>query len=149
MDRLRRLLYRFEPAVGRTVLARLSGAAWWAVGLGLVVAAGGWLAPEETGRASMLAAVGLVAAMAAGHGFARVARKNLARLAALPDRRCVFAFQSWRGYGTILLMVALGFALRHSPIPKPYLAPVYIAVGGGLMRGGLAYFRWSPGPPTA
>lgn len=142
---LRKWLYRLEPAVGRVTLARLSGAVWWAVGLGLVVAAARWLDEAPGERAGLLAAGGLVAAIFAGQGFGRVADRNLLRLAALPDRRCVFAFQSWRGYGTILVMVALGWGLRHSPIPKPWLAPVYLAVGGGLIRGGLEYFRWKPG----
>lgn len=145
MNGVKRLLHRLEPAVSRTALARVSGLVWWCVGAGLVAAAAGWLAPVDPAQASLLAASGLLAALLAGHGFARIARRNLLRLESLPDRRCVFAFQSWRGYGTILLMVALGWGLRHSPLPKPWLAPVYLAVGGGLVRGGIPYFRWRPG----
>ena len=144
--RMRALLVRFEPAVGRRALARLSGVVWWTVGIGLVAAAGQWLADVPGGYAAILAAAGMLAALLTGRGFGRVAARNLSRLQGLPERRCVFAFQSWRGYGTILVMVALGWALRHSPVPKPWLAPVYIAVGGGLMRGGVAYFRWVPQP---
>jgi len=138
------LLVRFEPAVNRRALALLSGAAWWAVGMGLVIAAAGWLSEATSGAAALLASAGLLGALAAGRGFGRVAVKNLRRLQGLPDRRCVFAFQSWRGYGTILVMVFMGWALRHSPIPKPWLAPVYITIGGGLIRGGLSYFLWKP-----
>jgi hypothetical protein len=142
--RIRGLLLRFEPAVGRRALARLSGIVWWAVGIGLIAAAAGWLAEAPEDFAGLLAMTGLLASLLTGRGFGRIADKNLRRLQGLPDRRCVFAFQSWRGYGTILVMIALGWALRHSPVPKPWLAPVYLAVGGGLMRGGLAYFRWTP-----
>jgi hypothetical protein len=141
---LRKWLVRLEPAVNRRTLAVLSGVVWWAVGLGLVIAAARWLNGVPRDHASLLAAAGLLAAVLAGYGFRRIAAKNLRRLAAFPDRRCVFAFQSWRGYGTILLMITLGWGLRHSPVPKPWLVPVYLAMGGALMRGGVEYFRWNP-----
>lgn len=144
-NRIRALLYRFEPAVSRRALAILSGSVWWAVGIGLVITSSRWLDGAPTNQAAILGAVGLLGALVAGKGFDRIARKNLLRLENLPDRRCVFAFQPWRGYGTILVMVALGWALRHSPIPKPWLVPIYLSVGAGLIRGGIAYFRWTPG----
>jgi hypothetical protein len=68
--------------------------------------------------------------------FLRIARKNLARLRAYPPRVCLFAFQAWRGYLMIGLMIGLGVALRHLPIPRHTLAVLYGAIGTALILSG-------------
>jgi hypothetical protein len=77
--------------------------------------------------------------------FARIARKNSARLESLPARVCVFAFQGWRGYGIIVFMVGLGITLRHSPIPKHWLAVAYLAIGTALVMSSFVIYRKIPG----
>ena len=37
-------------------------------------------------------------------------------------------------------MVSLGILLRNSPIPKHFLAAVYIGIGGGLIFSSSGYF---------
>jgi hypothetical protein len=37
-------------------------------------------------------------------------------------------------------MIALGLLLRHSAIPKPYLAILYIGMGLALLLSSLRYF---------
>lgn len=49
------------------------------------------------------------------------------------------AFQERKSY--LIIVVMMGMALRHSPIPKPYLAAVYLGIGGGLLLASLGYFR--------
>lgn len=101
-----------------------------------------WLAPEGIVRGSGFELAGLLlAGLAVRLGFGGIARKNVRRLRRLPDRGCFFAFQAWQGYLIILLMIALGITLRHSPIPKSFLAIIYTAIGGALFMGSLHYYR--------
>jgi hypothetical protein len=131
-----------RPAVSRRWLFLLAALAWLGVGVGLMAAAAMWLAADGDPVADgLLGAGGVAAALLTGIGFGRIADRNVARLRALPDPACVFAFQSWRGWGTIVFMVALGWSLRHSGIPRPWLAPVYLAIGGGLARASWRYVR--------
>jgi hypothetical protein len=58
----------------------------------------------------------------------------------LPAKGCLFAFQAWRSYLIIGVMIGLGFVLRHSQIPKAYLAIVYFAVGGALILASFHYY---------
>ena len=45
-----------------------------------------------------------------------------------------------KGYLIIIGMMALGILLRRSPLPRPYLAIVYVAIGGALLQASLNYF---------
>ena len=76
-------------------------------------------------------------------GFLKLVRKNRTRIReqAPGDRKvCLFAFQSWRSYIIIIIMMALGFTLRHLPISRMYLVPVYLAIGIGLFLASLHYY---------
>jgi hypothetical protein len=74
--------------------------------------------------------------------FARMAEKNIQRIEDLPSRPCLFAFQSWTSYPLVAFMISLGLALRASPLPKPLLAGLYLAIGGGLFLASLRYFSF-------
>lgn len=71
-----------------------------------------------------------------------MALKNVRRINAYQrERVCLFAFQRWTSYPLILFMVSLGLYLRiYSPIPKTYLAFLYIGLGGGLFLSSLHYY---------
>jgi hypothetical protein len=76
-------------------------------------------------------------------GFLRVARTNMARIyrqAPGKEKVCLFAFQNWRSYIIVAVMIAAGYTLRHSSLPKIYLAPVYLAIGMGLFLASLHYY---------
>ncbi|MEX2090287.1 MAG: hypothetical protein WEB62_10970, partial [Bacteroidota bacterium] len=49
------------------------------------------------------------------------------------------SFLAPRGYVMIALMISLGFLLRQSSIPKPYLSPFYIAMGCALILGSFRF----------
>ncbi len=72
--------------------------------------------------------------------FSRIARKNIVRLSLLTEKTCIFAFQRWRSYFLIGLMVSLGMVLRNLPIPKPYLAILYTTIGGALFLASFQYY---------
>jgi hypothetical protein len=38
-------------------------------------------------------------------------------------------------------MIALGVTLRHSAVPRPELAVVYLAIGGALLLASFSYYN--------
>jgi hypothetical protein len=127
----------FNPSVPRPWLIAVAGVLWCAVGVMLWLHAIVWLRDLRGEMALPLSlglGLGIIAHLAL---FARIARKNLARLRSYPPRACLFAFQAWRGYLMIALMIALGLLLRHLPIPTHYLAVGYIAIGTALILSGV------------
>jgi hypothetical protein len=136
------LLERFKPAVGKGMLLLLSGFMWIAVGVMLLNYAYHWL-EEEGGRTALfLAVAGFLCSLVIHHfGFLKVVDKNLARILPMKGKRCLFAFQPWKSYLIILVMIAMGIGLRHSPIPKPYLSILYVGIGMALILSSIRYLR--------
>ncbi|MBC2743264.1 MAG: hypothetical protein HGJ93_09500 [Desulfosarcina sp.] len=135
-------LSRLKPAVPKCWLFAASGVMWSTVGFVMCATGVGWLAREGIMRCAGFELAGLVlAVLAVRWGFGSIAKKNIRRLRRLPDRGCFFAFQAWKSYLIILIMIALGIALRHLPIPKTFLAVVYTAIGGALFIGSFHYYR--------
>ncbi len=124
------------------MLLLLSGFMWIAVGMLLLNYAYQWL-EEEGGRTALfLAVAGLLCSLVIHHfGFLKVVDKNLARILPVKGKRCIFAFQPWKSYLIILMMIAMGIGLRHSPIPKPYLSILYIGIGMALILSSIRYLR--------
>lgn len=134
---------RFKPGVDRWALLLLAGLVWIGVGTMLVLLARSWLALETMARASISAGIGCAAALVIHHlGFLRVVDKNLGRILPLTGKRCVFSFMTWKSYGLVALMVAMGIGLRHSPLPKFYLAMLYVGIGGALILSSVRYLRF-------
>jgi hypothetical protein len=132
---------RWNPAVKKIWLYCLAGLTWAGVGLMLCRLAYGWLRPLQLGSALLLASSGIVLALGTRLMFTWFAGKNLARLNVLNERVCVFAFQEWKSYPLVVFMISLGIFLRTSLFPKPFLAVMYIGIGGGLFLASLRYFR--------
>jgi len=131
------------PSARRSILVLIAGLVWSAVGIGLLTAAVRWLLQSDTYVAPALL-TGLVAGwFTYALGFKKLVEKNLdriRRLAPEKDRICVFAFQHWRSYIIVVIMIALGYTLRHLPVERVLIAPVYLAVGLGLTLASLHYF---------
>jgi hypothetical protein len=131
-----------KPAVPRRALFLVAGAIWIGVGAMLVALAVGWLRAGAWGHGALLAGAGAAGALVIHHfGFLRVVDKNLGRISTLDERPCVFAFQSWKSYVMVAVMISMGVALRHSPIPKPLLAVLYLGIGGALVLSSVRYLR--------
>lgn len=135
--------HRFKIGVDKPVLLLLSGLMWVAVGCLLLGHAYSWLSVvPQSQRAALLAGVGVFAALIIHHfGFLRVVDKNLGRILPMDGKRCVFSFMSWKSYLIVVVMVAMGLGLRHSPIPKPLLAPLYVGIGLALLLSSVRYLR--------
>lgn len=139
---MKKPLEHFKPAVEKRMLLLLSGIVWIAVGTMLLSFAYRWLTEAGGALAFVCGGAGLAAGLVIHHfGFLKVVDKNLGRILPMEGKQCLFAFQSWRSYFLIVVMMAMGMGLRHSRIPKPYLASLYIGIGMGLILSSLRYLR--------
>ena len=136
------MLEAFRFGVEKKWLYLTAGLMWSGVGGYLHILAYGWLSPVDLMRTILLAAGGILLALAIWQfGFSRLARKNIRRITAIQrEKPSIFTFQKWSSYPLVAVMIALGITLRHSPIPKPYLAILYIGIGGGLFFSSLLYY---------
>jgi len=117
---------------------------WSGVGIMLFAFAANWLGAVRSWTVSLLILTGLL--LAAGiyfFGFSKLASSNIQRILNIPKERvCLFAFQKWTSYPLVLVMIAMGIYLRiYSPIPKPYLAILYIGLGASLFMSSFQYFH--------
>ncbi|RJQ15004.1 MAG: hypothetical protein C4560_11190 [Nitrospiraceae bacterium] len=139
---MRTTFRKFDPAVDRKFLILLSGILWSVVGIMLCRLAVHWLSQVNGQNAVGPGATGLVLAFLIYHfGFTKLVHKNIGRILSKEGKVCIFAFQPWKSYLTILIMIGMGAGLRHSPVPKPWLAVVYIGFGGAMLLSSLVYYR--------
>lgn len=136
------LLTRLNPAVPRRLLFALAGGLWTVAGTVLCLRGEDWMEalPLET-ELGLEVLSAFFAVLAYLLFFVHVVRKNIDRIAGLPDRACLFAFTAWRGYLLIALMVSLGIWLRNSVVPKYYLSIPYSVMGMILLLGSAQFFR--------
>ncbi len=134
---------KFTPVVDKKVLVLLAGIMWCGVGIMLISFAVSWLSFYSGREEVLFFSAGFLVAMPVHHfGFLRIADKNLNRLLALTEKRCVFAFMTWKSYLIVLVMMSMGIALRHSAIPKRYLSVLYNGIGLALFLSGIRYLRF-------
>lgn len=138
----KRLLRQCAPQVRRYWLVLVAGLLWLFVGIALMVVACWWLSRIFWLRGVAVAAFSLCAGLVIHlYGFSRIVRKNIARIAMQAETVCVFAFQGWRSYFLILLMMFFGYAVRHLPIPKYVDAVIYFSMGAALAFSSSLYFQ--------
>lgn len=131
------------PEADRNVLRLLAGTVWTTVGLALCVLAVFWLVVTPGNWILPLALGIIVGTLVYFFGFSRLVKKNKARIyqqAPGKNKVCIFAFQSWSSYIIIVVMMALGYFLRHLPVSRLYLVPIYLAIGIGLFLASLHYY---------
>ena len=135
-------LKKYDPAVDKRILIALSGLIWLAIGILLSSRASGWLAPVPEQQKLLFALAGMALALSIYlFGFLKLVNKNIERISAKPGKVCIFGFQPWKSYIIIIIMISLGSALRHSPLPKPYLSVIYIGFGGAMILSSIRYLR--------
>jgi len=137
-----RRISNFTPVVPNYVLLLLAGIVWMFVGIMLLVLASSWLSTISHFRVSLFTGIGVVSALIAHHfGFLKIVDKNLNRILLSKDKKCLFAFIPWQSYLIIIVMITIGAVLRHSAIPKSYLAIIYIGIGLALILSSVRYIR--------
>lgn len=132
-----------SPAVSRKVLIILAGAVWTAVGIVLCSMATYWLLTAPGDWVLPLVAGLIVGFFVYRFGFLRIVRKNVTRIheqAPGKEKVCLFAFQGWRSYIIVVIMMTMGYIMRHLPVSRMYLVPVYIAIGVGIFLASLHYY---------
>lgn len=137
------LYEKLKPAANKYWLIAAAGVMWSGVGVLLCHMAYTWLSPVIIKQAILLALIGALSALIIYRfGFSKFAIKNIQRIRDLVGEKiCIFAFQEWKSYPLVIVMIALGITLRkYSPIPKPYLAVLYLGIGGGLILSSLHYY---------
>jgi hypothetical protein len=135
-------LKKLNLATDKIILILLAGTMWCGVGIMLISFAVTWLLRYRGEGRLLFYMAGFLAAMPIHHfGFLRIADKNLNRLLPLTEKKSVFSFMTLKSYFIVLIMVSMGIALRHSPIPKQYLSILYNAIGLALFLSGIRYFR--------
>ena len=135
-------LDRYKPATNKNILIVLAGFTWLGVGVMLLFLAVSWLRAVANISVLWFAGAGVVLGLVGRHFvFLKIVDKNLKRLLAMDEKKCVFAFIPWKSYLIIVLMITMGVTLRHSAIPKQYLAIPYMAVGLALLLSSLKYMR--------
>ncbi len=138
---LKDFLTKFDPAVSKYWLLILAGIMWSGVGILLCSYAVTWLIVVPSFASLSLGIVGLaIAWVVYRNGFSKIAQKNINRIFQSADKVCLFSFQSWSGYVIIAVMMAVGILLKSSLLPKPYLAVLYTAIGGGLFFSSFLYY---------
>ncbi len=136
------LLHRYKPAARARTHLLAAALVWTVVGTALAGVGLHWC----LGAASVWPAVLIAAGIAAGIVKARLvlvraADRNADRVLARGDGRCLFGFLSWRGWLLVPAMMALGYALRHSPLPRPVVGLIYVAIGCALLAGSAPLWR--------
>ena len=132
---------KFNPAVDKKVLLLLAGLMWAAVGVMLMVFAWIWLGPESVKIHVLYISLSILIGLAVQRfGFSHIVDKNLARILPMQKKSCVFGFVPWKSYLIIFVMVGMGRVLRMSPVPKSYLAIVYITMGLAMFLSSFRYF---------
>jgi hypothetical protein len=133
------------PAADRKVLVLVAGAVWSIVGIALVIAAVGWTVPVLADYHLLWLGAGVIGGYIIHRfGFSRLVTVNIQRIFSQSpgkDKVCVFSFQNTKSYIMIIVMILMGYTLRHLPIPRLYLSPVYSAVGIALLLSSLMYYR--------
>jgi hypothetical protein len=141
MLNFKKSLSRLNPVVPKPWLLVIAGIMWTGVGVMLCRYAFTWLYHLPWYGAVIPLVLGIGFSWAIYHfGFSKVALKNIKRIILYADKACLFAFQTWKGYLIIVVMMTGGILLRNSSLPRAYLAVLYTAIGGGLFLSSFHYY---------
>jgi hypothetical protein len=133
---------QYKPAVAKTILLLLAGMIWQCVGIMLLYFAFSWLSAASKIDIYLYPGAGILLALGVHHfGFLKLVDKNLERILQINGKKCMFSFIPWKSYLVIIVMVSMGVLLRHSMIPKKYLAILYIGIGLALILSSVRYIR--------
>lgn len=133
-----------KPGVPKLWLYFTAGLMWSGVGLYLISLTREWIAPVARIYMLLIPISGaLLGVLIYTFGFSKFADKNIRRIGAInSERPCLFAFQEWSSYPLVIFMISLGIFLRvYSPIPKSWLAVMYIGIGFSLFLASSHYYK--------
>lgn len=130
-----------NPAVDKKILLVIAGAVWCVVGIMLCNLASEWLTQTSASHAFWIGLSSITLALFIYHfGFLKLVKQNADRILTQKDRLCIFSFQPWKSYVMVVIMISMGTTLRHSSLPKQYLAVIYIGFGLAMLLSSIKYF---------
>ena len=135
---------KLKPGVPKFWLHLSAGVMWSGVGLYLMSLTREWVAPVARIYIMVILLAGILLGVAIyAFGFSKFADKNIRRIESIPSEKpCLFAFQEWTSYPLVVFMISLGIFLRvYSPIPKTWLASMYIGIGFSLFLASTHYYK--------
>jgi hypothetical protein len=136
-------LERIKPAVDKKVLIFIAGFLWLCTGIMLMTLSVSWLSKISTEDEVLFLSAGFIIAMPIHRfGFTKIVNKNLRRLLPVTEKKCVFSFMTWKSYLIIPVMATMGYTIRHSGFPKPYISVIYTGIGLALFLSGMRYLRF-------
>lgn len=116
----------------------LAALLWFLVGILLLVKAFLFSLPNNYWL-SLLAGL-LFSVMAFSKIFISLVRKNISRLKK-HNYKCIFAFQSFKSYLIVILMITIGLIINHFGLKNKYIVFIYSAVGTSLIIGSFTYIQ--------
>lgn len=132
----------FKPAVNRRYLFLVAGMFWLIAGMILLMLAAQWLLTFAAATTALIVVLGTgVGYIIYQFGFSNIVRKNVKRIKIQPPSVCLFAFQAWRSYLIVFIMMMFGYLIRHSPVSRLLVALIYISIGFGLLLSSLIYLK--------
>jgi len=137
------MFYIKKPAVHQKALILIAGGIWSCVGILLINISFRWVALLSYFELFIAVGIGLVSAIFISiFGFKIIAKKNISRIALLPERVCIFAFIKWETYFLIIIMISMGVFLRTSNIiPEMFLVVIYVGIGLALFISSFEYYQ--------
>ncbi|MEE8328308.1 MAG: hypothetical protein V3R54_00050 [Thermodesulfovibrionia bacterium] len=133
---------KFAPAIDKRLLIALSGITWSTVGIFLCKRSILWLSQTAGIGDIMLGAAGIILSLLIHHlGFLKIVNRNIERILLMERKVCIFAFQAWKSYLIVAIMIAMGIILRRSQIPTNYISVIYIGFGGAMILSSIRYYR--------
>ncbi|OLS29021.1 MAG: hypothetical protein HeimC2_02160 [Candidatus Heimdallarchaeota archaeon LC_2] len=140
MDQLR--YYTFRPLVSKKMHYLTNGLIWFFAGINLVRIAIGWY--RESDNLEVLLGVGftvIFAIIISQTRFKIISGKFNKHIQRLPDKSWFFAFQQFRHYVLLLLMMNLGILLKeYSGLNNYTLALIYTTMGSTLVLTSYFFF---------
>ncbi len=133
-----------KPAVKKHWLFFVSGVIWSLVGIVLIRIAFRWIPHFLLHEKILSIAIGILLGLSiAFWGFSIIVRKNIKRINAYKDAVCIFAFQAWKSYLLIVVMMSMGIFLRNTTlIPRQLIAPMYVGIGLALFIDSFMYYKY-------
>ena len=124
-------LKRFTPGVDKRVHLLLSALLWTAVGLWLLLRGGLWL--QSADSLWLFIPALLLGSVKSLLILDRTAKKGIQRILRFNGTACVGAVYSVRTWLLVLAMMAMGYLLRQSGLPKAVLGTLYVTIGWALV----------------
>lgn len=141
---LRKILTRLKPGVPQRVHLLLAALLWAGIGSMLMMRGTRWLV--DSGTLWLLLPALVLGTLKSILVLDRVARRGLDRILRLADGTCLGAVYSLKTWMVVVLMIAAGYVLRHSTLPRTLLGVVYVTIGWALfMSSRHAWFSWHHG----